>query len=219
VVSESFSARGLRFIWEDGYPDNERTGSDTTSSTMSAVMFYLLHHPEWHARAVEEVRSTFASDEEILLGPALSSCKVLLACIDESQRLTPTAPNGPPRVVDAGGITIDGHHLPEGTVVNVPIYHVQREAAYFVSPDRFEPDRWMTNKHTADKDIERIKHQQKAHMPFHIGPRSCKSCRPCFLCSTVVSSLHSVSLALHSQVKLLTYDMVRSGLEISKDGT
>lgn len=141
---------------------------------MSAVIHYLLHNPEWLVRATEEVRSTFASDEEITLGPALSSCKVLLACIEEAQRLTPTAPNGPPREVDAGGIAINGHHLSQGTIVSSPIYHVQREEAYFESPNCFKPDRWMVHEHTAAEDMERIKHQKKAHMPFHIGPRSCK---------------------------------------------
>jgi len=141
---------------------------------MSAVIFYLLHNPKWLASAIEEVRSTFACDKQILLGPALSSCKVLLACIDEAQRLTPTAPNGPPREVDVGGIAINGDHLSQGTVVSSPIYHVQREEAYFELPNRFRPNRWMILEHTAAEDMKRIKHQKKAHMPFHIGPRSCK---------------------------------------------
>jgi cytochrome P450 len=156
---------------------------------MSAVIFYLLHNPEWLSRALEEIRSTFSSSDDICLGPALSSCKVLLACIEESQRLTPTAPNGPPRTVDAGGITIDGHHLAEGTVVNGPIFHVQREEAYFESPHAFKPERWMVHESTAVQDAERIKHQQKAHMPFHIGPRSCKSDRPRALFCPVIASV------------------------------
>lgn len=151
---------------------------------MSAVLFYLLHNPEWLARATEEVRSTFSSDDEILLGPTLSSCKELLACIDETQRLAPTAPNGPPRVADAGGITVDGHYLPQGTVVNSPIYHLQRQEAFFESPNNFQPDRWLINAATAAEDEARVKHQQKAFMPFHIGPRSCKLRRCIFLPSS-----------------------------------
>ncbi|KAM0720747.1 hypothetical protein Q7P37_004884 [Cladosporium fusiforme] len=153
------------------------SGSDTTSSTMSAVLSYLLHNPEWLTRVTDEVRSTFSSEDEILLGAALSSCEVLIACIDESQRLTPTAPNGPPRVVDAGGITIDGHFLQEGTVVNSPIYHMQREEAYFDMPNAFRPNRWMIQEGTEAEDEQRIQHQRKAYMPFHIGPRSCTGWR------------------------------------------
>jgi cytochrome P450 len=149
-------------------------GSDTTSSTLAAVIHYLLHHPEWLASATKEIRSTYTSDEDILLDSTLSSCKVFLACVDETQRLTPTAPNGPPREVDAGGIVITGHHLAQGTNVSSPIYHLQREEQYFDSPNRFKPDRWIVHEESAAEDEERIKHQRKAHMPFHIGPRSCK---------------------------------------------
>lgn len=141
---------------------------------MSAVLFYLLHNPSWLERATKEVRFTFSSDDDIVLNSTLSSCKELLACIDETQRLAPTAPNGPPRVADAGGITVDGHYLPQGTVVNSPIYHLQRQEAFFESPNDFQPGRWLVNGETAAEDEARIKHQQKAFMPFHIGPRSCK---------------------------------------------
>jgi cytochrome P450 len=133
---------------------------------MAAVIHYLLHHPEWHARATEEIRSTYASDEDILLDSALSSCKVFLACVDETQRLIPTAPNGPPRAVDAGGIAINGHHLAQGTIISSPIYHLQREQEHFESPNSFKPDRWLVHEETAAEDEERIKHQKRAHMPF-----------------------------------------------------
>lgn len=181
---------------------------------MSAVLFYLLHNPEWLARATEEVRSAFTSDEDILLGPPLSSCKVLIACIDESQRLTPTAPNGPPRVADAGGIMIDGHFLPQGTTVNSPIYHLQREEAFFESPHRFQPNRWMIDERTAAEDEERIKHQQMVFMPFHIGPRSCKLKHPYLQCSSrQAPALQILCSPLHSstQIANIRYDQALAG--------
>lgn len=148
-------------------------GSDTTSSTLSAVLFYLLHNPSWLAAASTEVRAAFNSEDEIVLGPVLSSCEVLAACITESMRLTPTAPNGPPRVVDEGGITIDGNFLPRGTTVSSPIFHLQRDESIFDSPHGFKPDRWIIGEDNGYPK-ERVERQQKAYFPFHVGPRSCE---------------------------------------------
>jgi hypothetical protein len=108
---------------------------------MAAVIHYLLHHPEWHARATEEIRSTYASDEDILLDSALSSCKVFLACVDETQRLIPTAST-------------------------VPQERWTLAASQLTSPNSFKPDRWLVHEETAAEDEERIKHQKRAHMPF-----------------------------------------------------
>lgn len=148
-------------------------GSDTTSSTMAAVFFYLLHNPAWLASATAEVRATFSSEEDILPGASLSSCELLAACITESMRLTPTAPNGPPRHVDEGGITIDGNFLPQGTIVSAPIYHLQRDGSFFESPNDFQPDRWIVDESRGYPE-QRIERQQKAFFPFHVGPRSCE---------------------------------------------
>lgn len=140
---------------------------------MSAVMQYLLHSPEWLAAITNEVRGTFSSEEEIILGPKLSSCEVTAASITETLRLTPTAPSAPPRDVLAGGITIDGDHLPEGTVVSAPIYHLQRDPSVFESPHDFQPDRWIVGE-SRGYSKERVEQQQKAYMPFSVGPRSCE---------------------------------------------
>jgi cytochrome P450 len=148
-------------------------GSDTTSSTMSAVLFYLLHNPAWLAAASAEVRAAFDSEDEIVVGPILSSCEVLAACSTESMRLTPTAPNGPPRVVDEGGITVDGNFLQQGTTVSSPIYHLQRDENIFDSPHGFKPDRWIVDEDRGYSK-ERVEGQQKAYFPFHVGPRSCE---------------------------------------------
>lgn len=148
-------------------------GSDTTSSTMSAILFHLLHNPSWLASATAEVRAKFSSEEDIILGPGLSSCEHLTACITESMRLTPTAPNGPPRGVGEGGITIDGNFLPQGTIVSSPIYHLQRDASFFKSPHEFQPDRWIVDESRGYPE-QRVERQQKAFFPFHVGPRSCE---------------------------------------------
>ncbi|GFF84649.1 cytochrome P450 monooxygenase [Aspergillus udagawae] len=94
-------------------------GSETTSTAMSATLFYLSHHPEALSQATAEVRSTFKELEEIRSGPELLSCEFLHNCIKESMRLSPPIPCILPRTVQAGGLLMShgGEFIPEGTSV------------------------------------------------------------------------------------------------------
>ena len=158
-------------------------GSDTTSTALSATFHYLLHHPGAMERVKREVRETFASVEEIVLGSQLTSCVFLRACIDESLRLSPPVPSPLPRKVLAGGMSIDGRAILEGTVVGVAAYVLHRNARYYPSPDRFVPERWIAGEEVpaalrrevgkevwSESDVEGAR---SAFCPFSIGPRGC----------------------------------------------
>jgi cytochrome P450 len=56
-------------------------GSDTTSSVLTAVFYYLLLHPEAYKRLQEEIDSTFSSEEEPLDAVALSHMEWLNGCM------------------------------------------------------------------------------------------------------------------------------------------
>ncbi|CDM28612.1 Cytochrome P450 [Penicillium roqueforti FM164] len=66
-------------------------GSDTTATTLAATLFYISREPSVYERVTREVRSCFASAEEIHAGTQLNSCQYLRACIDEALRLSPPA--------------------------------------------------------------------------------------------------------------------------------
>lgn len=100
-------------LWADG-AFIMLAGSDTSAITMSATLFYVLHNPDVHRRLVQELRSTFASLDEICSGPRLDSCKFMHACIFEAMRVSPPTPRAPWREVDKGGEMIDGIFIPEG---------------------------------------------------------------------------------------------------------
>lgn len=95
------------------------TGSDTTATTMVGFWFYLLRNPRVYAKLVDEIRRVFKSAEEIHLGPKLTSCDYLGACIDESLRMAPIGCCELPRIVLPGGLNIGDTHIPEGTHVAV----------------------------------------------------------------------------------------------------
>ncbi|KAI9648488.1 hypothetical protein NHQ30_003122 [Ciborinia camelliae] len=67
-------------------------GTDTTATTIVGLWFYIVRYPRVYAKLVEEIRTEFASADDIRMGPTLSSCKYLTACIEEALRLAPVGP-------------------------------------------------------------------------------------------------------------------------------
>lgn len=152
-------------------------GSDTTSTAIAATLFYVVRHPHVLKRLTDEIRTKFNNVEEIVHGAALGSCVYLRACIDEAMRLSPSVGGILPREVLAGGMTIDGHALPQGTVVGTPHYAIHHNEAYFPDSFGYAPERWMRgevnplNGKTTTADDVALAHS--AFCPFSLGPRGC----------------------------------------------
>ena len=90
-------------------------GSETTATALSGTAFFLATHPKVQKRLAEEVRSSFATEEEIdLLSVNKANLRYMLAVLDESMRLFPPVPNALPRSCQEGGDVICGYQVPEG---------------------------------------------------------------------------------------------------------
>lgn len=158
-------------------------GSDTTSTALAATLFYLVRDPRALARVVAEVRSRFADVEDARQGAALAGCGYLRACVDEAMRLSPSVGGIVPREVLAGGLEVDGVHVPAGTVVGVPHYAIHHNEAYFPRPFEFIPERWIAGEMwpTSSSKSEKprvvgeteVAAAQAAFCPFSVGPRGC----------------------------------------------
>jgi hypothetical protein len=72
-------------------------GTNTSAATICGLLFYLAHYPRVLAKVTAEVRSAFASTEEIMMRPNLSRCQYLRACVDETLHIAPSAPGELPR--------------------------------------------------------------------------------------------------------------------------
>jgi cytochrome P450 len=145
-------------------------GADPFSSVLAGAVFYLVHNPSCLEKVTQEVRSTFTSTSDIVTGPALNSCTYLYAVIEETLRRTAPVPSHLPRVVLEGGTDIDGHHIPAGIVVGVPMYALHNNPTYFPSPFTFSPERWIESPFNT---AESIAFARKAFCPFSIGSRMC----------------------------------------------
>ena len=88
-------------------------GSETTATALSCITYYLFKNPHANKALLEEIRSSFASYDEI---NAASTAKLryLNAVALEGLRIFPPLPLALPRVVPEGGDTVAGHFLPAG---------------------------------------------------------------------------------------------------------
>ncbi|KAI0265912.1 high nitrogen upregulated cytochrome P450 monooxygenase 2 [Gloeopeniophorella convolvens] len=144
-------------------------GSDTTSTTSTALIHYLVTTPTAYERLQREVDGAFPHDEEPLDVSKLSELEWLNACINEAMRLQPAVPGGSHRYIPRGnGPRRFGTHVfPEQTQLAIHTYSVQRDPRNFYAPDAFEPQRWIA--------AERLEgpHNPRAFIPFSYGPTGC----------------------------------------------
>lgn len=145
-------------------------GADTTGTTFQALIIYILKHPSVYDKLMSEIDVATAAGN--LSSPIPQYAEVLAhlpyyqACVQETMRLCPAAPNIFPRLVSPGGITIDGKFVPEGIEVTCNPYFVQRDKAiYGEDAELFVPERWL--------DKERAKDYTKYNMAFGYGSRVC----------------------------------------------
>ncbi|KAL4747878.1 hypothetical protein BDW72DRAFT_206088 [Aspergillus terricola var. indicus] len=146
-------------------------GTDTTSTAMAACFFYLSRNRAAYDRLAAEIRSTFTSPEEIRMGPLMSKCTFLRACIDESMRLSPSAASSLWRETESPGATVDGQYLPPGVDAGTCIYSIHHNPAYYPDPFAFRPERWIADECKAVQGDVGL--ARSAFNPFSIGPRSC----------------------------------------------
>ena len=88
-------------------------GAETTSTCLSGTFYHLLKTPRVYKKLRDEIRSTFATSEDITLG-AVGKLDYLKATIDEALRIFPVASYITPRVVPEGGHVIGGQVVPAG---------------------------------------------------------------------------------------------------------
>ena len=141
------------------------------------MIFHLLNNPLSLADLAHEVRSRFATIEDIQHGQITGDCKYLRACINETLRLSPPVGGILPREVLAGGLGLGRHQFPQSTVVGVPIYALHHNENYFLDPFAYKPERWLA----ASSDDHFT-----AFNPFSSGPRSCIGKRMAYMELTIV---------------------------------
>lgn len=140
-------------------------GSDTTSNTSCALLFHCLQHPDVIERLQKELDEAIPDVDTVPTFEMVKDLPYVDSVIKETMRIHSTSSLGLPRQIPPGpGITLAGHHFPQGTVLSVPAYTIHHSTEIW-GPDAntFRPERW-----------EVITEKQKAaFIPFSYGPRAC----------------------------------------------
>jgi cytochrome P450 len=147
-------------------------GSDTTSITTAAAIFYLVRNPDVQSRLAIELRGMFDGPEDIKAGPRLQNdCKYLQAFIKEVLRVCSPAPAEMGRVVLKGGTVVEGDYLPEGIKASTSTYCMHHSPELFEKPFEFRPERWIVGE--KGSTAETVARAESGYMPFSTGPRGC----------------------------------------------
>lgn len=145
-------------------------GADTTGTVFQALIHYLLTHQGVYERMMEEVDAAFrkgvVSEENPQYQEILEHLPYFVACVRETLRMCPPAPNIFPRYVSEPGLNLYGKMAPAGTEISANPWVIQRDPIIFgKDAEEFNPDRWM--------DAERTKLMNKYMMTFGYGARVC----------------------------------------------
>ncbi|KAJ1096448.1 hypothetical protein NDU88_001590 [Pleurodeles waltl] len=137
-------------------------GYETTSTTLSFLSYNLATHPDVQQKLQQEI-DTLLPNKAPPTYDALMQMEYLEMAINETLRMYP--PGGRLERVCKKTVEMNGVTIPEGVVVMIPLYPLQRDPEYWSEPDEFNPDRF--NKENKDTQ------EPYTFLPFGSGPRNC----------------------------------------------
>lgn len=151
-------------------------GTDSSGMNLATIMFHLSRSPEILSQVEKELNSNkYGSITDPI---ELQSLPYLRGIVRESLRVSLANPSRFGRVVPPGGWTFIPSgtsqysrpsdtevFLPPGTIVSCTPLELHFNPRVFVSPYKFDPERW-----TEDKETEEMR---RDFIPFGLGTRQC----------------------------------------------
>ncbi|KAH6855442.1 cytochrome P450 [Chaetomium sp. MPI-CAGE-AT-0009] len=152
-------------------------GSDTTATTIRVVMLYLMTTPRAYQALQAEIDAGIRAGRvsSPVTGAEAQRMPYLQAVIIESLRLFPPFTGIPFKKVPPGGDTIDGKHVPGGTLIAPNFWMTGRNRTLFGDDaEVFRPERWLETAEEADGDRERRAEMRRvAELAFGYGRWGC----------------------------------------------
>lgn len=152
---------------------NVAAGGDTAGATMSGIIYQILQHPHVLERLQEKL------DKVVQVTPVswtiARTLPYLQAVIQESIRFHPGTLFALERVVPPEGLSINGTHVPSGTVVGMHMWVINRNKTTFgLDADHFVPGRWMQGtEESKEKFDNRTNRMNQSILSFGHGKRRC----------------------------------------------
>ena len=140
-------------------------GMETTASTLSWAMLYLIHNPNIQDMLHQELDDVIGPNRL----PDLEDKKklpYLEATIAETLRISSIGPLAIPHkaTVDT---TLQGYHIPKGATVLVNLWSLHHDPHIWDAPNEFRPERFL------DEDGNFVPPKANVFLPFSGGRRGC----------------------------------------------
>lgn len=153
-------------------------GSETTSTILSSLFFYLMRDPKKFEELRAEIDKFYPRGE--ITVEHFSEMHYLEACINETLRLSPPVPSGSQRSAlhpdSSQGKMLGPYYIPEGNSASVNFLGIQCDPRNFSPhPNTFWPDRWLIAKELIECPVPKgeFAHDTTAFVPFSFGPGAC----------------------------------------------
>jgi cytochrome P450 len=134
---------------------------DTTTSTLSSMIYELARHPEWQERVREQA---VALDKPALDFEDVERAEVLTWVMRETLRRYPPLPVIPR--ITTGDFEWGGYEIPSGSMVVISPIHTQHMAEWWTAPWTFDPERFAPER-------DEPKRHTFMWVPFGGGPHHC----------------------------------------------
>jgi len=159
-------------------------GFDTTSNTMSMILYHLAHNPDVQERARQDVQDVMGHHRDPKLHK-LFHMQYLLAVIRETLRLHPAVPMVTREVTEHHSDGVCPRFKEESTFgVMLNLFGIHYNPKGWNRPSEFIPERWIDPSIDADRDPD-----QRLYCPFALGKRACLGRQFAFIEMLTVTSM------------------------------
>ncbi|KAE8357001.1 cytochrome P450 [Aspergillus coremiiformis] len=141
-------------------------GSETISSTLANIIYFLTKHPNVLAKLQAQLDEAMPGGPDTWSLNKVKSITYLDDIIHETLRLRPPVMSSLYRVTPPKGVQIDEVFIPGDVNVVVPPQLIQTDERYYPAAKEFVPERWT------EKKTEWSTHEAP-YYPFSISPFDC----------------------------------------------
>ncbi|XP_070497145.1 cytochrome P450 6d3-like [Chironomus tepperi] len=143
-------------------------GSETSSSTISYMIYELARNDELMARAKADIEETLKRHDGQITYESIKVMSFIDRCVNETLRKYPALPIFNRECTKDYKIPDMDFVIKKGTAVIISILGVSRDDNIFPNALSFDPDRFLSDRMDYDTDM---------FMPFGLGPRNCLAYR------------------------------------------
>lgn len=136
-------------------------GVETSAGTVAHCVHELSHQPELQKRLQHEIDEVLARHNNQITYDSLKEMKFLDLCIKETLRIYPGLPILNRQCTKDYQIPQSKLTIKKGTPIIIPVHGIHLDSENFENPKIFNPDRFAEP------------YNEKAFMPFGLGPRNC----------------------------------------------